>query len=407
MSAKKAALPAPLVPDDVDLAGFSSFLLNVERLLASELVALATPEEGWAAMMLRCRSFQQKPPGSLPDDDRILAAYSKAGPHWPEVKQMALRGFVKCSDGRLYHRTMAEVVKEAWSSRIEHRETLEQKAERQKRWRERQRDLSISLRQLGVTPPKGASLAMLEELLKDAKETPPLDEERRNVDVYRDVSVDGGEMPKKGKRREGEEKNPFRVDNNREPLPERGADSRPSHAHEAGDPKLTIEIQDDKRPFSDPDDGDRPVPKSTNPRKPAKATRLAADWKPDGTDRTFADNEGFPAAEVDRIGDGFRDYWIAKSGQDATKVDWHAAWRTWIRRERKNNSNAGELTRNPMVAAGAKYFGGSKPLPRDPALQAREEILAERQGRAPRPTRGPASALVGIDAYFDATEAGK
>jgi hypothetical protein len=28
----------------------------------------------------------------------------------------------------------------------------------------------------------------------------------------------------------------------------------------------------------------------------------------------------------------FRDHWTAKSGADATKVDWQAAWRNWVRR---------------------------------------------------------------------------
>ena len=30
--------------------------------------------------------------------------------------------------------------------------------------------------------------------------------------------------------------------------------------------------------------------------------------------------------------DVFTDYWNAKTGQDATKRDWDATWRNWIRR---------------------------------------------------------------------------
>ncbi|MDD9333336.1 MAG: hypothetical protein PV354_06640, partial [Bartonella sp.] len=29
----------------------------------------------------------------------------------------------------------------------------------------------------------------------------------------------------------------------------------------------------------------------------------------------------------------FRDYWQAKSGKEAKKVDWSATWRNWYRRE--------------------------------------------------------------------------
>jgi hypothetical protein len=30
----------------------------------------------------------------------------------------------------------------------------------------------------------------------------------------------------------------------------------------------------------------------------------------------------------------FRDYWLAKAGAHARKVDWLATWRNWVRNER-------------------------------------------------------------------------
>jgi nicotinamide mononucleotide adenylyltransferase len=33
--------------------------------------------------------------------------------------------------------------------------------------------------------------------------------------------------------------------------------------------------------------------------------------------------------------DQFRDYWIAKAGAGATKLDWEATWRNWVRRIEK------------------------------------------------------------------------
>ncbi|WP_322997936.1 hypothetical protein [Castellaniella sp.] len=35
-----------------------------------------------------------------------------------------------------------------------------------------------------------------------------------------------------------------------------------------------------------------------------------------------------------RVADSFRDYWAAKAGADARKVDWEATWRNWVRREK-------------------------------------------------------------------------
>ena len=36
---------------------------------------------------------------------------------------------------------------------------------------------------------------------------------------------------------------------------------------------------------------------------------------------------------VVRISLAFRDFWLAKAGKDAAKVDWQATWRGWIRRK--------------------------------------------------------------------------
>jgi hypothetical protein len=100
--------PAPLTTADIDLDGMPGFMLDTEQLRQSELWALSTGEEFKAAVGLWCRAWVQKPAGSLPNDDRLLAAWSGAGRRWPKVRDMALRGFVLCSDGRLYHRVLCQ-----------------------------------------------------------------------------------------------------------------------------------------------------------------------------------------------------------------------------------------------------------------------------------------------------------
>lgn len=77
--------------------------LDTVRLLDSDFFALATPEEFRAGLALWCKSWQQVPAGSLPDDDRILAHLSGARDRWCDMRDMSLHGWVKCSDGRLYH----------------------------------------------------------------------------------------------------------------------------------------------------------------------------------------------------------------------------------------------------------------------------------------------------------------
>ncbi|MFI5839432.1 hypothetical protein ACIA8K_06930 [Catenuloplanes sp. NPDC051500] len=46
----------------------------------------------------------------------------------------------------------------------------------------------------------------------------------------------------------------------------------------------------------------------------------------------------------------FLDYWTAKSGRDATKTDWIATWRLWMRRAAEGGTGR---TRPPGVASGA------------------------------------------------------
>lgn len=130
-------LPEPLVPPDHDVSMLSDFRLNVDRLLASELVAVGTAEECWAAFMLWCRAWKQVPGGSLPNDDRILAGFSGAGSRWRKVRDVALHGFVLCSDGRFYHRFLCEEVKRAYKSHIANATRREGDRKRLSDWREK------------------------------------------------------------------------------------------------------------------------------------------------------------------------------------------------------------------------------------------------------------------------------
>lgn len=130
--------PDPPVPVDADCRQLAGFMLNVERLLASELWALSTGDEFKAALGLWSYAWKQVPAGSLPNDDRVLAAFSGAGKRWPKVKAMALRGFVRCSDGRLYHPVLCEDVLRGLAGQKRYRDRREADAKRLREWRERQ-----------------------------------------------------------------------------------------------------------------------------------------------------------------------------------------------------------------------------------------------------------------------------
>lgn len=115
-------LPEPLVPEDCDLRDFAFMPLEVNRLLTSETWILGTPAEKIAALTLWLVSWHQVPAASLPNDDRMLAHLSQAGSAWKKVKKHAMRGWVLCADGRLYHETVAEKAMDAWEKKEAQRE---------------------------------------------------------------------------------------------------------------------------------------------------------------------------------------------------------------------------------------------------------------------------------------------
>jgi len=113
-------LPDPLVPAEVDLRDFGFMPLEVVRLRDSDLAALSTGDEFKAAVLLWAACWHQQPPASLPNDDRLLAKYSQAK-NWKKVREGALRGFVLCSDRRLYHPVIAERALNAWTEKLAQR----------------------------------------------------------------------------------------------------------------------------------------------------------------------------------------------------------------------------------------------------------------------------------------------
>lgn len=117
------ALPAPLVAAEVNLQDFQYMELDVRRLRDSRFGAEVSGDAFRAGVMLWCASWHQVPAGSVPDDDielANLAGYGRFVKEWKKERTQALQGFVKCSDGRLYHSVVCEKVNAAWRARLEH-----------------------------------------------------------------------------------------------------------------------------------------------------------------------------------------------------------------------------------------------------------------------------------------------
>jgi hypothetical protein len=107
---------APLVPPDLVIPRLPWVPVYADRLWESNFFAVATDAEFKAAFCLWLKSWTQTPPGSLPNDDRLLCRLAELNGNlakWGKVKRLALRNWILCSDERLYHPVVAELVLEA------------------------------------------------------------------------------------------------------------------------------------------------------------------------------------------------------------------------------------------------------------------------------------------------------
>lgn len=132
----------PPIDPEADLRDFPWLPLDHRRLTRSDLMWSVTADEFRAAVALWCEAWQQVPAGSLPDDDRVLAGLAGCGrgaaaiAEWQTLRAGALRGFVKATDGRLYHLVLVEKAVDAWQRKQGAAAEKRAHAEKMKRWRE-------------------------------------------------------------------------------------------------------------------------------------------------------------------------------------------------------------------------------------------------------------------------------
>jgi hypothetical protein len=131
------------------------------------MAAIEDAEAFRAAVLAWCVAWHQVPAASLPDDDALmcrLLGYGRDLPTWRRVRAAgALRGFVKCTDGRLYHATVAEKALDAWGRKLDAREAGKRGAE--KRWSQKKTE-TIPVAPDTATPPETDSdpIATLPEM---------------------------------------------------------------------------------------------------------------------------------------------------------------------------------------------------------------------------------------------------
>ncbi len=294
---------APLVPADVDLRDFAFMPLDVKRLRDSGLTAKASGDEFRAAVLLWCASWHQVPAASLPDDDDELAnicGYSRARREWTKVRAGAMRGWQRCSDGRLYHVAVAGKALEAWIEKLA--SAIGGAAGNAKRW-----NVEID------TDEMRAQFRQAVAALKR------IDPQSR---TFRKKVVAVLTMPS---RTDSPPESPG--DSPPDSPPDRkGQGQGQGHGQGQGQ-GIGIPVG-----AADPPPPD-PAPRAAVAAPATKGTRLPADWALPKAWGEWALSE-FPAWTADKVRSEaakFADHWHAKTGKDATKADWQATWRNWCR----------------------------------------------------------------------------
>lgn len=290
-------LPSPLVPVEVDLRDFTFMPLDVARLRDSDLASDETPEACWAAVLLWCASWHQVPAGSIPDNDQWQAkqcgylSQGKIAPAWKRIKTGALRGWVACSDGRRYHPVVAEKANEAWRQKLAQRWRSE--CARIKKHNQRHQT-AVQLPEFEVwiaaNCPQGQPLFVPED-------TAPMSTGQTGL-VPRETPSKRPDQTGTGPDRTGQG-------------PDKGKDEDPPSPSPAPPPPAAAAAA--------------PEP------KPDRGARLPKDWalpKAWG-EWAIAKYPHWPADTVRLIADSFRNHWTAKTGKDATKLDWFATWQNW------------------------------------------------------------------------------
>lgn len=82
-----------------------------------------------------------------------------------------------------------------------------------------------------------------------------------------------------------------------------------------------------------------------------RGTRLPADWWPSDANVQYAVSKGFSLNKISTEAEKFRNHWTAKTGKDATKLDWEATWQNWILKSLEFNGH-GTARKQNLVERG-------------------------------------------------------
>lgn len=304
--------PAPLVPAEVDLRDFPGMWFDVSRLIKSETWVMGSGDECKAALTLWMQSWHQVPAGSLPNEPRMLEHLSMSK-RWRSVSEHALRGWVLCSDGRLYHPVVCEKALEAWIEKLT--SSISGALGNAKRWQieidvdEMRRQLLRSVDLLRLVAPQSRVLKkravvvnVAASLAESSPQSPPDDANESPPDIPKASPPDRNRPDQTG--------------------PDRTLSLLPPTGGGGAAPRATP-------PPSSPLVFDGKNAEQLNGKANAALAEdfdLPEQW---GID---AEALGFKPQEVLREGEKFRQYWTRGKGKGTRRSvkGWSQSWSNWL-----------------------------------------------------------------------------
>jgi hypothetical protein len=332
----------PPVPSDCSMKGLSYIPLEIDRLKRSRSWARAgrIPYLGYYLINQWTAAWQQVPAGSLEDDDDVLCAAAQCPTElWADVRDEVLGGWLRCSDGRLYHPVICELATGVWQSRQAYRD-------------------GTARARAAKAAKRGSSTTASRPVIHRDPDTPASAPDLVPAHQSASASIQPGLSLRDS------------VDNPDNDLNSLNIVEGPSSAPELQQTFKYEVISKEK--------GEAPLmpPQQKNTR----GTRLADNWEPGADGYLFAAGLGLMTDEVFAA---FRDHYQATPGLRGRSLDWSASFREWCRGAHLRQQRARPNERREQEAALRLQQSLGDP-------EQREAILATMQWQAKRAADGRA-----------------
>jgi uncharacterized protein YdaU (DUF1376 family) len=109
------------------------------------------------------------------------------------------------------------------------------------------------------------------------------------------------------------------------------------------------EASEVQRPFNDRSTSEQPTSNQEPRTRESRATRLPPDWEPSDELIAFMRKER-PDLNPSHTIMKFCNYWQAKSGKDATKLDWDKTFQNWVLAEKEGKAKP--ASQDPFASRG-------------------------------------------------------